>query len=129
MIAFKRLHDIYHGDIKPQNILVNPINMDIIYIGSMGMGTIQKIYDLSNTTISSLPTPLRQYIQANKSVDKSFTELRQLLTLEDKLKLDGYALFLIVKQRIPLTQQLQKLQKQGQQVAKKILKQSADLFF
>lgn len=129
MITLKRLHDTYHGDIKPQNILVNPINLDIIYIGSMGMGTIQKIYDLSNTTISSLPTPLRQYIQVNKSVDKSFTELRQLLTLEDKLKLDGYALFLILKQRIPLTQQLQQLQKQGQQVAKKILKQSEDLFF
>lgn len=133
MIALKRLHDtgVYHGDIKPQNILVNPINLDIqfIDIGSLGMGTIQKIYDLSNTTISSLPTPLRQYIQANKSVDKSFTELRQLLTLEDKLKLDGYALFLILKQLIPLTQQLQQLQKQGQQVAKKILKQSEDLFF
>lgn len=138
MIALKRLHDtgLYHGDIKPQNILVNPINLDIqfIDIGSMGMGTLQtssqqKIYDLSNTTISLLPTQLRQFIQANKKVDKSFIELRELLTLKDKLKLDGYALFLILKQLIPLTQQLQKLQKQGQEVAKKILKQSEDLFF
>jgi serine/threonine protein kinase len=138
MMALKRLHDIgvYHGDIKPQNILVNPINMEIqfIDIGSVGMGTLQtisqqKIYDLSNTTITLLPTRLRQYLQANKSVDKSFTELRGLMTLEDKLKLDGYALFLILKQLIPLTQQLQTLQKQGQQVAKKILKQSTDLLF
>jgi hypothetical protein len=118
--ALQRLHDIgvYHGDIKASNIIVNPENLDIqfIDIGSMASRTsTQRIYDFSRSTISLLPPPLTQHRQ--------MAQLHNSCTFDEKVKLDNYALYLILKDLVPMNQQLARFQKQGQQAAQKIVSQ------
>ena len=116
--AMQRLHDagVYHGDIKPSNIIVNPENLEIqfIDIGSLGIRTsAQRIYDFSRSTISLLPPPLAQHRQ--------MAQLHNSCTFDDKIKLDNYALYLILKDLVPMNQQLTKLQRQGKQAAQNIV--------
>lgn len=118
--ALQSLHEagIYHGDIKASNIIVNPENLDIqfIDIGSMASRTTtQRIYDLNKTTISLLPPPLSQHRQ--------MAQLRNSCTFDEKVKLDNYALFLIIKDVIPINQQMAKFQTQGKQAAQNIVTQ------
>jgi serine/threonine protein kinase len=118
--AMQRLHEagVYHGDIKPSNIIVNPESLEVqfIDIGSMASRiSAQRIYDLNKTTISLLPPPLNQHRQ--------MAQLHNSCTFDEKKKLDNYALFLIVKDLIPMNQQLNKLKKQGQQTAQNIITQ------
>lgn len=118
--AMQRLHEagVYHGDVKAANIIVNPENLDIqfIDIGSMASRTSpQRVYDLNKTTISLLPPPLSQHRQ--------MAQLHNSCTFDEKIKLDNYALFLIIKDLIPMNQQLDKFQKQGKQAAANIVTQ------
>ena len=124
--AMQRLHDagVYHGDIKPSNIIVNPENLEIqfIDIGSLGIRTsAQRIYDFSRSTISLLPPPLAQHRQ--------MAQLHNSCTFDDKIKLDNYALYLILKDLVPMNQQLTKLQRQGKQAAQNIVSQIQKIGF
>jgi hypothetical protein len=50
-------------------------------------------------------------------------QLHNSCTFDEKVKLDNYALYLILKDLVPINQQLARFQKQGQQAAQKIVAQ------
>jgi serine/threonine protein kinase len=110
--AMKNLHHnyIFHGDLKLSNVIIYPLNLEIQFIdfGSMGFST-QKSFDLTRTTKSNLPP----------QIDKSIIQLLSC-TFEEKIKLDEYAMFLILIKINP-NESPDHLEKNGHLVAKQIM--------
>ena len=110
--ALKNLHsnNIFHGDLKLSNIIVDPKSLQVQFIdlGSMGFST-QKSFDLTRTTKSNLPP----------QIDKSIIHLLSC-TFEEKIKLDEYAMFLILIKINP-DEGLDYLEKNGQFAATQII--------
>jgi serine/threonine protein kinase len=110
--ALKNLHsnNIFHGDLKLSNIIVDPKSLQVQFIdlGSMGFST-QKSFDLTRTTKSNLPP----------QIDKSIIHLLSC-TFEEKIKLDEYAMFLILIKINP-DESLDYLEKNGQFAATQII--------
>jgi serine/threonine protein kinase len=113
ILAMKNLHNnnIFHGDLKLSNIIIDPSSLEIQFIdlGSMGFSN-QKSFDLTRTTKSNLPPQINQSII-------------QLLScaFDEKIKLDEYAMFLILQKISPDFYLLDHLEKNGHLVAKQIM--------